>query len=81
MASFLTEYSTRASVRRTDAYHHVATREWHPDQSSRNSGNKCRLARPLMVPNFVTLRQEVCKISTVENLCSRKNGPKFTKIH
>ena len=36
-------------------------------------------ARPLMVPNFVTLRQ-VCEISIVENLCSRKSGPKFTKI-
>ena len=32
------------------------------DQSSPNSGNKCRLARPLTPPNFVALRQEVCEI-------------------
>jgi len=32
-----------------------------------------------MLPNFVALRQELCKISAVENLCSRKSGPKFTK--
>jgi len=51
-----------------------------PDQSSRNSGSKQRLARPLMLPNFVILRKQVCEISAVENLCSQKSGPKFTKI-
>ena len=48
--------------------------------SSPNSGNKCLLARPLMLPNFVTLQQEVCEISAAENFCSRKSGPKFAKI-
>jgi len=43
-------------------------------------GNKCQLARSLMVQNFVTLLKELCEISTVENLCSRKSGPKITKI-
>ena len=33
-----------------------------PDLSSRNSGNKCRLARPLTLPNFCVLRQDVCEI-------------------
>jgi len=41
-----------------------------PDQSSLNSGNKCRLAKPLTLPNFVELRQKVCEISAVENFCS-----------
>jgi len=41
---------------------------------------ECLLARPLTVWNFVALRHEVCQISTVENLRSRKSGPKFTKI-
>jgi len=41
-------------------------------QSPPNSGTKCRLARPLVVPYFVTLRQEMCEISAVKNLCSRK---------
>jgi len=50
------------------------------DQSWPNSETKCRLARSLMLPNFVVLRQEMCKISAVKNLCSRKSGPKFTKI-
>ena len=50
------------------------------EQKSRNSGSKCRLSRFRMVPNFVTLRQEVCEISAVENLCCRKTGPRFTKI-
>jgi len=50
-------------------------------QNSRNSGSKCRLARFRMVPNFVTVRQEVCcEISAVENFCSRKSGRRFTKI-
>jgi len=48
-----------------------------PDQSSRNSGNKCPLARRVTVPNFVTLCQEQFYISAVENLCCRK----WTKVH
>jgi len=51
-----------------------------PDQSSLNSGKMCPLARPLTLPNFVALRQKLCEISAVENLCSRKSGPNFTKI-
>jgi len=53
-----------------------------PNQSSSNSGNMCWLARPLTLPNFVVLvlRQQVCETSVAENLCSRKSGPKFTKI-
>jgi len=46
--------------------------------SSPNFGNKCSLARPLTTTNFVALRQEVCKISAVENLCYSK---KWTKVH
>jgi len=49
-------------------------------QSSPNSGSKCRLARPLTVPNFVTLWQEVCEIPTVENLCSPKKCIKISQI-
>jgi len=30
--------------------------------------------------NFVIIRQEVSEISPIENLCSPKSGPKFTKI-
>jgi len=30
-----------------------------PDQSSRNSGNKCQAARPLTPPNFIPLGQSV----------------------
>jgi len=32
------------------------------------------------MPNFVALRQEVCKISAVKIFGSRKSGPKFTKV-
>jgi len=38
-----------------------------PDQSSRNSGIKFQLARPLTRPNFVALQQKVCEISVVKN--------------
>jgi len=40
------------------------------DQSSQTSGNMCRFVRPLMRPNIVMLRQNVCKISVVENFFS-----------
>jgi len=50
------------------------------DESLRNSGNKCRLARPLTMPNFVILLQKMSEIPAIENLCSWKSGPKFTKI-
>jgi len=46
-----------------------------PNQSSRNSGSKCQLARPLTLPIFVALSQKVCEISAVEYLCFRKSGP------
>jgi len=42
--------------------------------------SNCQLARHVRLPNFVALRKEVYEISAVENLCSRKNGPKLTKI-
>jgi len=47
------------------------------DPSSPNSGTKCQLARPLTMPNFVALRQEVCEISAVENFCFPKKWTKF----
>ena len=49
-------------------------------QERLNRSIRCRLARPLTPLNFAALRQEVCKISAVENLRSCKSGPKFTKI-
>jgi len=61
----------------TDACRRIAER---PDQSSRNSENKCRLARTLTLPIFVALRQKVCEKSAVENFCSQKSRPKFTKF-
>jgi len=42
---------------------------WTPKQSSRNSGNKFRLASPLTLPNFVALRQKAYEIS-VAGRCS-----------
>ena len=49
--------------------------------SSPNLENMCPLARHPTLPNFVTLRQKVCEIAAVENLCFRKSGlTKFTKI-
>jgi len=47
-------------------------------QSSPNSGTKCRLTRPLTLPNFVRLRREVCEISAVENLLSPET---WTEVH
>jgi len=49
-------------------------------QSSTHSGNKYPLLKPITMPNFIALRQELCKISAVNNLGSRKSGPKFVKI-
>jgi len=49
-----------------------------PDQSSRNSRNKFRLARPPRLQNFVALRQKVSKISVVEKICFPE---KYTKVH
>jgi len=48
------------------------------EQSSRNSGNKFRLARSLTRPNFVALRQKVCELSLVEKFCSPE---KYAKVH
>ena len=54
------------------------------NQSSPNSGKKCPSARPLIVQNFVAIRQEVSEISAIENLCSPQkrgqNSPKSLKI-
>jgi len=53
-----------------------------PYQSSHKSENKFRLARPLTLPNFVALRQEVCKISAVVKICAPWGSrPKFTLGH
>ena len=66
---------TSASVKnKYESLHGIAV---GPDQSSRNFGKKCRLARPQTMPNFVTMRQKMSEISAVENLCSRK----WTKVH
>jgi len=43
-------------------------------------GNKFRLARPSILPNFIALRQKVCDISLVEKFCCRKSRPKFTLV-
>ena len=54
------------------------------DRSSINSGNKTvdwpEVSDPLTLPNLVAIQQEVYEISAVENLCSRKSGPKFTTM-
>ena len=48
------------------------------DRSLPNSGNECPLEISLTTPNFVAVRQELCKISAVQNLsrstkrCTRK---------
>jgi len=47
--------------------HVTAWCRWTPDQSSQNSWNKCRMARPLTLSNFVVLWQKVCQISTFKN--------------
>ena len=48
------------------------------NQNASNSGKKCPLARPLIMQNFVAIRQEVSKISAIENLCFQK---KWARIH
>jgi len=50
-----------------------------PDQSSRNSGNKFRLDRPLTRPNFVALRQKACGISVVKKMILRKSAKVHTR--
>ena len=50
---------------------HVAA--WYhmdPGPKFTKFGEKCRLARPITLPNFVALRQKVCDISAVEKFCS-----------
>jgi len=39
-----------------------------PNQSSRNSGNKCQLATTLTIPNFVALGQTMYKKSVTKML-------------
>jgi len=36
-----------------------------PDQSSPSSGNKCRMARPLTMPNFIALGQTIYEKSVI----------------
>ena len=60
---------------------HIAA--WYrgtPGPKFTNSGNKCPLAKPITIPNFLAQQQEVYEISAVENLCFRKSGPMFTQI-
>jgi len=38
------------------------------------------MARPLTLPNFVALRQQVCEVSAVENLSCWKSGSNFIKM-
>jgi len=46
----------------TEGLVHVAARcRWIPGQSSPKSGNKCRLARLLTLPNFVALPQKCAR--------------------
>jgi len=49
-------------------------------QSLPNLGNKCPLASPQTLSNFVALGQELCEISAGQNLCFPKSGSKFTKM-
>ena len=54
-----------------------------PDKSSPNSGNKCQMARPLKLPNFLVLQQKGAKypVSKIFDSHSEwKTGSKFTKI-
>jgi len=53
---------------RTDACHCMVSRD--PQTTSRNSGNKFRLARPPTLPNFIAIRPNVCEISSVEKFYS-----------
>jgi len=56
-----------------------------PDQSSPNSGNKCRLLRLLMLRNFVALWPKMWKISAVENFLLpgkvNQSSPKSLKTY
>jgi len=52
--------------------HVVAWYHGTPDRSSGNLGNKYRLARPVTLPNFVALRQNVQNIRYGKGLLPRK---------
>jgi len=54
-----------------------------PDQSSPKSENKCRLARPITLPNFVALRQKCARYPLWEIFSPGKlnqRSPKSLKI-
>jgi len=58
-----------------------------PDQSSLNSGNKCPLAKPLTVPNFIVLDQTMHEKSVTKYLhrsvfwrIRGPPGPKLTNL-
>jgi len=55
--------------------HHIVSSS---DQSLLNSRNTCRLARPIMLPYFAVLQQEVCEISAVKNASGKvdQSSPK-----
>jgi len=66
---------------RTDASRRTVSRT--PDQSARSSGNKCQLARPLTMPNFIALGQtiyeKVLQIKSVTILAPQ--GIHCAKVH
>jgi len=71
----VTDKQTHASVKgRCMSPHGI---EGPPDQSSPNSWNKCWLARPLTLPNFVS---RYISSSSWQDIRCRKSGPKFIKI-
>jgi len=62
----LYQYNTSASVKDWCMFPHGIAGP--PDQSSSNSGSRWRLARPLTLPNFITLRQKVYQIYAFKTL-------------
>jgi len=56
---------------------------WHrrtPKSKFSKFGQEVSIGHPLSMQNLVAIQQEVSEISAIENLCSPKSGPKFTKI-
>jgi len=50
-----------------------------PDRSSRNSGNKCQLAKPLILPNFIAplqlVYEKIVKIFTPVTILAPQGDP------
>ena len=54
-----------------------------PDNVGQNSPKffrGCYSPKPLTMQDFVAIDKKMPEISAIKNLCSRKSGPKFTKI-